>query len=168
MSRTAHAYIKGVDSMPRKTAIVAALVRDRLVADALVILEHTPRRAALPVKKAIESAKANLLNSGSIDTRTIAISRISVTSGTRIRRYVPASRGRALPFEKISSNIFVEVIGDEKLRGKSGDPERAVLGGRREGAPIEDLSEMGRETADRTQNTPTTSRISAKKQKGTK
>ena len=111
----AHAYIKGVDSMPRKASVVASLARDRYVADALVILEHTPRRAARAVKKAIESANANLLNSGvSIDPKTIRIARISVTAGTRIRRYVPASRGRALPYEKISSNIFVEVAGEEK------------------------------------------------------
>ena len=113
----AHAYIKGVDSMPRKTGVVASLVRDRYVADAIVILENTPRRAARAVKKAIESANANLLNKGvSIDPKTIRIARISVTSGTRMRRYVPASRGRALPFEKISSNIFVEVAGEEKVK----------------------------------------------------
>lgn len=114
-TKFAHAYIKGTDSQPRKTNIVASLVRDRYVADALVILENTPRRAARAVYKAIDSAKANLLNSGaSIDPKTIRIARISVTAGTRIRRYVPASRGRALPFEKISSNIFVEVAGEEK------------------------------------------------------
>ena len=119
MSETyfAHAYIKGVDNQPRKTSIVASLVRDRYVADALVILEHTPRRAAKPVAKAIDSAKANLLNSGkSIDPKTIRIARISVTAGSRFRRYVPASRGRALPYEKISSNIFVEVAGEEKAK----------------------------------------------------
>ena len=111
----AKAYIKGVDSMPRKTNIVASLVRDRYVADAIVILENTPRRAARAVKKAIESANANLLNAGvSIDPKTIRIARISVTAGTRMRRYVPASRGCALPYEKISSNIFVEVAGEEK------------------------------------------------------
>ena len=114
--KTAHAYIKGVDSQPRKVGIVASLVRDRYVSDAIVILENTPRRAAKPVMKAIQSATANLMNTGSIDTKTIAISRISVTAGTRMRRYVPASRGRALPFEKISSNIFVEVVGDEKAK----------------------------------------------------
>ena len=113
----AKAYIKGIDSMPRKTNVVASLVRDRYVADAIVILENTPRRAARAVKKAIESANANLLNKGvSIDPKTIRIARISVTSGTRMRRYVPASRGRALPFEKISSNIFVEVAGEEKVK----------------------------------------------------
>ncbi|MBR2709750.1 50S ribosomal protein L22 [Candidatus Saccharibacteria bacterium] len=114
----AHAYAKGVDSMPRKTSIVASLVRDRYVADAVVILEHTPRKAARAVLKAVESANANLLNNSkvSIDPKTIRIARIFVTSGTRIRRYKPASRGRALPYEKISSNIFVEVAGEEKVK----------------------------------------------------
>jgi len=121
----AHAYIKGIDSQPRKVNIVASLVRDRYVEDAIVILNNTPRRAATAVRKAIESAKANLLLNNSVDAKTIVISRLVVTSGTRIRRYVPASRGRALPFEKISSNIFVEVMGEEKTKKPAPKPEVA-------------------------------------------
>ena len=123
----AHAYEKGIDSLPRKTNIVAALVRDRYVSDAVVILENTPRRAARAVLKAVESANANLLNNSkvSIDPKTIRIARIFVTSGTRMRRYVPASRGRALPFEKISSNIFVEVAGEEKVKKVAEKPAEA-------------------------------------------
>ena len=122
----AHAYEKGIDIQPRKTNVVASLVRDRYVADAIVILENTPRKAAKAVKKAIESANANLLNNSkvSIDPKSIRISRIVVTTGTRMRRYKPASRGRALPFEKISSNIFVEVAGDEKAK-KATDDKKA-------------------------------------------
>ena len=119
---------KGVDSQPRKTNIVAALVRDRYVADAVVILEHTPRRAARAVLKAVESANANLLNNSkvSIDPKTIRIARIFVTTGTRMRRYKPASRGRALPYEIISSNIFVEVAGEEKVKkAASGEKKTA-------------------------------------------
>jgi len=44
---------KGVRISPRKVAVVADLVRGRSVADAITILEFTPRRAALPVKEAI-------------------------------------------------------------------------------------------------------------------
>ena len=126
----AHAYEKGIDSMPRKTNVVASLVRDRYVADAVVILEHTPRRAARAVLKAVESANANLLNNSkvSIDPKTVRISRIFVTSGTRMRRYKPASRGRALPYEIISSNIFVEVAGEEKVKKaekKADEPKAA-------------------------------------------
>ncbi|MBO7560710.1 50S ribosomal protein L22 [Candidatus Saccharibacteria bacterium] len=120
----AHAYEKGIDNQPRKTSIVASLVRDRYVADAIVILENTPRRAAKAVRKAIESANANLLNNSkvSIDPKTVRIARISVTAGTRMRRYVPASRGRALPYEKVASNIFVEVAGEEKVKKAAEKP----------------------------------------------
>ena len=115
---TVRAYIKGVDQTPRKVSLVAALVRGRTVADALVILEHVPRRAATPVKKAIESAKANAMNNHGLDAKTLVISTLSVTTGTRLRRFKPASRGRALPFEKKTSNILVEVSGVEKAKKK--------------------------------------------------
>jgi len=103
---TVRAYAKGVDQAPRKVSLVAALVRGRTVADALVILEHVPKRANLPVKKAIESAKANAINNHGLDGATLVISTLSVTTGKRLRRFKPASRGRALPFEKKTSNIL--------------------------------------------------------------
>ena len=115
---TVRAYAKGVDQAPRKVSIVATLVRNRTVADALVILEHVPRRAALPVQKAIESAKANAVNTHGLDGKTLVISTISVTVGTRLKRFKPASRGRALPFQKKTSNILVEVTGTEKPKKK--------------------------------------------------
>lgn len=126
----AHAVIKGVDSQPRKTSVVASLARDRYVSDAVIILENTPRRAARAVRKAIESAAANLLNNSgvSIDPKSLRIARISVTAGTRMRRYVPASRGRALPYEKVSSNIFVEVAGEEKVKKTKESAEKAEDG----------------------------------------
>lgn len=115
---TTRAYIDGVDLAPRKVALVASLVRRRSVADALIILSHTPKRAALPVKKAIESARANAINNHGLDGKTLTISTLSVTTGTRIKRFKPASRGRALPFQKKSSNILVELTGDIKPKKK--------------------------------------------------
>ena len=115
---TVRAYAKGVDQAPRKVSLVAALVRGRTVADALVILEHVPKRAASPVKKAIESAKANAINNHGLDAKSLVITTLSVTTGTRLRRFKPASRGRALPFQKKTSNILVEVQKSPKLRQK--------------------------------------------------
>ena len=116
---TVRAYAKGVDQTPRKVSLVAALVRGRTVADALVILEHVPKRAALPVKKAIDSAKANAINNHGLDAKSLVITTLSVTTGTRLRRFKPASRGRALPFQKKTSNILVEVTGTEKPKKAS-------------------------------------------------
>jgi large subunit ribosomal protein L22 len=115
---TVRAVARGVDQTPRKVSLVAALVRNRTVADALVILEHVPKRAALPVKKVIESAKANAVNNHGLDGKTLTISTLTVTTGPRLRRFKPASRGRALPFEKKTSHILVEVSGAEKAKKK--------------------------------------------------
>lgn len=115
---TVRAYSKGIAQAPRKIGLVTGLVRGRTVADALVILDHTPRRAALPVKKAIESAQANAINNYGLDTKSLVISTISATAGTRMRRFIPASRGRALPYEKVSTNLLVEVSGTEKPKKK--------------------------------------------------
>src|SRR6476659_6354960 len=99
------ALAKGVRMSPRKVAVVAALVRGRSVEDALTILSHVPRRSAVPVRKAIESAKANADHNHGYKPATLQITEISVTPGPRIKRYKPASRGRALPFQKKSSHI---------------------------------------------------------------
>lgn len=85
--------------------LVAALVRGRSVADALVILDHTPN-AALAVRKAIASAAANATNNHGLDNKSLVISILSVTAGPRMRRFKPASRGRALPFQKRSSHMY--------------------------------------------------------------
>lgn len=108
------AYAKGVDQAPRKVALVASLVRGRTVADAIVILNNTPKRAAQPVIKAIESAKANAVQNHGFDGKTLTIATLSVTAGARMKRFKPASRGRALPFQKKSANILVEVTGELK------------------------------------------------------
>lgn len=113
------AYAKNVDQAPRKVAIVADLVRGRSVEDALVILTHVPRRAATPVKKAIESAKANATFNHNLDANGLMLHTVSVTAGKRLKRFIPASRGRALPFQKKACNILIEVTGPEKVKPKA-------------------------------------------------
>ena len=119
------AYAKNVDQAPRKVSLVASLVRGRSVADAIVILNHTPKRAALVVRKAIESAQANAVNNHGFDGKTRTIATLSVTTGTRLKRFKPASRGRALPFQKRTSNILVEVTGELKPKKAAAKPAEA-------------------------------------------
>ena len=105
------AFQKGVRISPRKVAVVAALVRGRKVEDALTILDYTPRRAAGPVKEAIKSAAANAEHNHSYKPGTLEITEISVTSGPRLKRYMPAARGRARKFQRKTSHIKVIVDG---------------------------------------------------------
>jgi large subunit ribosomal protein L22 len=112
------ATAKSVRMSPRKVGVVAALVRGRSVAEALTILEHTPRRAAMPVRKVIESARANAENNHNYKADTLQISHISVTPGPRIKRFRPAAQGRALPFQRKTSHIYVQVTGEERAPAK--------------------------------------------------
>lgn len=109
-----NAIAKGVRMSPRKVSVVASLVRGRTVEDALTILSNTPRRSAIPVRKVIESARANADNNHSLKPETLKITYISVTPGPRLKRYRPAAHGRALPFQRKTSHIFVTVDGEER------------------------------------------------------
>ncbi len=108
------AVAKGVRISPRKVAVVAALVRGRSVEDALTILDHTPRRSALAVKKVVMSAKANADHNHGLKPATLQITEISVTSGPRLKRYRPMARGRANPFQRKTAHIRVVVDGDKR------------------------------------------------------
>jgi large subunit ribosomal protein L22 len=112
------AVAKGIRMSPRKVGVVAGLVRGRTVADALTILEHTPRRSALPVKKVIESARANADHNHNYKPDTLTIVSISVTPGARLKRYRPAAHGRALPFQRKTSHIHVVVDGEQRVAKK--------------------------------------------------
>lgn len=110
------ATVSSVRISPRKMSVVAGLVRGRLVADALVILEHTPRRAAKPLAKVIKSAGANATQNHRLDSKTLQIKELEVSNGPSMKRFRPAARGRALPYKHRSSNIRVVVTGEEKAK----------------------------------------------------
>lgn len=108
------AIAKSVRISPRKVSVVASLVRGRTVADALVILSHTPRNSALPVIKVINSAKANADHNHGFKPDTLRITEISVTPGPRSKRFRPVSRGMAHPYQKRTSHIKVVVDGEKR------------------------------------------------------
>jgi large subunit ribosomal protein L22 len=119
----AQARIKGIKQSPRKVAVVAALVRGRRVDDAITILEHTPRRSALAVRKAIESARANADYNHGYKPASLRIVEISVTPGPRLKRIRPAWRGTANPYQKKTSHLLVIVDGEKRQSKSSTKPE---------------------------------------------
>jgi len=121
------AIAKGVTESPRKVGVVAALVRGHSVEDALTILEHTPRRTALVVSKVIKSARANADHNHGYKPATLRIVEISVSHGTRLKRYRPAAHGRALPFQRRTSHIRVVVDGEKREVKKPAAAKPAVV-----------------------------------------
>ncbi|MBI3624009.1 50S ribosomal protein L22 [Candidatus Saccharibacteria bacterium] len=114
------AIAKGVRMSPRKVSVVASLVRNRSVADALTILEHTPRAAAKPVSKVIASARANAEHNHNYKPDSLQIVSISVTPASRITRYKKGRgyRGGYDRFQLKSSHISVTVDGEKRAPKK--------------------------------------------------
>lgn len=120
------AIAKSVRISPRKVSVVASLVRGRSVADALVILSHTPRSSALPVSKVIQSARANADHNHNYRPDTLRIVEISVTPGPRSTRFRPVSRGMAHPYQKRTSHIKVVVDGEKRAPKKPASSAKVV------------------------------------------
>ncbi len=108
------AVAKGVNMPARKVGVVAALVRGRKVEDALTILKHTPRASAIPVRKAVESAKANAIYNHNYKEEGLFISEISVTSGPSLKRYRSIAHGSIHQILKRTSHIRVVVDGVQR------------------------------------------------------
>lgn len=129
---TITATAKGIRLSPRKVGLVASLVRGRNVADALVILQHTNKRPAKPITKIIASAKANAVNNHRMVEATLNISQLQITAGPRLKRYNPAAHGRALPFQKKSSHIVVELTGELKPKKPATDAKAPAATAKKE------------------------------------
>ena len=113
-SLTAKAVLNELRLAPRKVSLVAGLVRGRTVEDAIVILNNTPKRAAKPLRKLIESVRANAINNHNMKSEGLRIETLSVTAGPRLKRYRAVPRGMAHPYQRRTSNILVVVRGEAK------------------------------------------------------
>lgn len=94
---------------PKKTNLVAALVRRKTVKEALDILKFTPKRGALPLRKLIASAAANAVNNFKQNNDNLLIKEIIVTGGPTLKRSQAVSKGRSHAILKRTSNIIVKL-----------------------------------------------------------
>ncbi|MBI9015679.1 MAG: 50S ribosomal protein L22 [Phycisphaerae bacterium] len=106
-----HASHKFCPMAPRKIRLVADLVRDRDVQDALDVLKFANKRAAVFVSQVLKSAIGSAAEN-EVDTDQLYISEIRVDEGgirRGTRRWRPKDRGRAVSFTRLASHIFVSV-----------------------------------------------------------
>jgi len=100
------ASITNYRQAPRKVRLVATLVKGKTVGDALATLTHLPKRAALPMKKLIESAIKNAENQGK-KKENLFISDFRVDKGMVFKRFMPRARGRAALIRRESSHVIL-------------------------------------------------------------
>jgi len=94
---------------PHKVQLVADLVRNRNVPEALVMLRFLPKAAAKPVEKAIRSAAANAEETYGLSPSDLFVARITADEGPTLKRGRPGPRGRFKPILKRSTHITVEL-----------------------------------------------------------
>ena len=98
---------------PRKVRLVADLIREKAIEEAIDILTFTPKRAAIAVKKAIQSAVANAVENNNMKEDDLFIFKVFVDEGPTLKRFMPRARGRATRIRKRTSHLTV-IVSDGK------------------------------------------------------
>ena len=105
----AQAILHNVRVSPRKLNLVAGLIRNRSVSEAVATLTFSKRRIAQDVRKVLESAIANAENNHQLDVDRLVVSRAEVGKSMVMRRFQARGRGRAARVEKWFSHIKIVV-----------------------------------------------------------
>jgi len=103
----ARACMKYVRVSPRKARLVVDLIRGKDVNSAVTILKLSRKRTAGIVKKVLDSAIANAIQTGEIDPDDLFVKRIYVDPGPSMKRFRAAPMGRAHMYVRRSSHITV-------------------------------------------------------------
>ena len=91
----------------RKVKVVIDLIRGKSYAEALGILEFTPKAAAEVVKKLLESAAANAENNLDMSRDTLYVAEVFANQGPTLKRFRPRAQGRAARIRKRTSHITI-------------------------------------------------------------
>jgi large subunit ribosomal protein L22 len=109
------ASLRNIRITPKKLNLVAELVRGESALKAITLLSFTPKRAALPLKKLIQSAVANAENNFNQSAKNLMIRELKVSKSFTLKRGVSGSRGRVEPMLKRTSHAHVYLEASSQL-----------------------------------------------------
>jgi large subunit ribosomal protein L22 len=107
------ATAKWVRTTARKARLVSAMVTGLPVAEALVVLNFSPRSAAQDIAKVIKSAAANAEHNYNLDASSLRVARVEVDGAMIIKRWRAKPRGMAGSIFKRTSHLRAFVTDDE-------------------------------------------------------
>lgn len=93
----------------QKARLVADQIRGKSVDSALEVLAYSPRKAAVLVKKVLESAIANAEHNEGADIDELKVAKVYVDEGPTMKRIKTRAKGRADRVHKRTSHITVVV-----------------------------------------------------------
>lgn len=103
------AIVRGVRLSCDKGRLVADLIRGKKVDQALNILTFTQKKAAVIIKKALDSAIANAEHNDGADIDELKVTSIYVEQGATLKRFSARAKGRGNRISKPTCHIFVAV-----------------------------------------------------------
>jgi large subunit ribosomal protein L22 len=109
MATETKSIVRGVRLSSDKGRLVADLIRGMKVDQALNILAFTPRKAAVIIKKALESAIANAEHNDGADIDELKVKSIYVEQGATLKRFRARAKGRGNRISKGTCHIYVTV-----------------------------------------------------------
>ena len=98
----------------QKARLVADQIRGLPVDKALDVLTYSNRKAAVLVKKVLESAIANAEHNEGADIDELKVAKIMIDAGPTMKRIKTRAKGRADRVLKRSSHITV-VVADQEI-----------------------------------------------------
>jgi large subunit ribosomal protein L22 len=109
MMTTTTAVAKNIHLSAQKGRLVADQIRGLPVAQALNILNFSPKKGAGIIKKALESAIANAEHNNGADIDELKVQTIYVDKAASMKRFRARAKGRGARIEKQTCHITVSV-----------------------------------------------------------
>ena len=103
------AKLRGVRLSPQKGRLVADLIRGKSVENALNILQFSPKRGAVIIRKVLESAIANAEHNAGADIDELKVTHICVERGPVLKRFAARAKGRGVRILKPTCHVFLSV-----------------------------------------------------------
>ena len=107
------AQARYVRTSARKARLVCDHIRGKDVAEARAILAFTPRAAAKPWLKLLESAIANAEHNHELVGEDLRVAAVHADEGPTLKRYRPRAMGRATRIRKRTSHLTIELTPKE-------------------------------------------------------
>ena len=107
------AQAKYVRTSARKARLVCDHIRGKDVAEARAILAFTPRAAAKPWLKLLESAIANAEHNHELVGEELRIAGVYADEGPTLKRFRPRAMGRATRIRKRTSHLTIQLTPKE-------------------------------------------------------
>lgn len=115
------ASLKHFRISPRKSRLVAGLIRGMEVNKASNQLKFLNKKSAHPMLKLLNSAVASATNNFDLDKNNLVIKEISVEDGKTLKRWMPKAHGRATVIRKRCCHIYItlsEIVDSGKREAK--------------------------------------------------